>query len=300
MPPIEITSELYLFPLDMKLKGFTSFIGAWLYRGAKTVLVDPGPAATLPALIRALEELGISSLDVILLTHIHLDHAGGVGDLLKRFPDTPVVCHQSGIKHLADPQRLWEVSLKTIADTARAYGPLKPVSTALLCDAVTYKSHTILPIPTPGHAPHHVSYAIGRYLFVGEAAGVYVALPDGKFYLRPSTPPRFFFETGIRSLQNLLEISHDLCCFGHFGASPNGADLLNAHIDQLQRWKEVIQSEIEYGRREDFYERCLNRLMREDPLMAGWNQLGEDLQARERLFLTNGVRGFEGYLENQS
>jgi len=300
MPPIEITPELYLFPLDMKLKGFTSFIGAWLYRGAKTVLVDPGPAATLPALIRALEELGISSLDVILLTHIHLDHAGGVGDLLERFPDTPVVCHQSGLKHLADPQRLWEVSLKTIADTARAYGPLKPVPTALLCDALTNNRHTILPIATPGHAPHHVSYKIGRYLFLGEAAGVYIALPDGKFYLRPSTPPRFFFETSIRSLQNLLLISHDICCFGHFGAIPNGTDLLNAHVDQLQRWKEVIQSEIEYGHREDFYERCLNRLMKEDPLMAGWNQLGEDLQARERLFLTNAVRGFKGYLENDA
>ncbi len=118
---IEIAPKLSLIPLDQDIPGFGSFIGSWLYKGEKTFLVDVGPAATVPLLINALDSLGVKSLDAILLTHIHIDHAGGIGDLASRFPDTPVVCHGSGIPHLRDPSRLWQGSVKTLGDVATGY-----------------------------------------------------------------------------------------------------------------------------------------------------------------------------------
>jgi integrase len=107
MAAIEISPDLHLIPLDQKLTGFVSFIGAWLYQGDKTFLVDVGPAATIPDLLTALETLRIRKLDAILLTHIHIDHAGGIGHLAAQYPDTPIICHKSGIKHLADPSKQW-------------------------------------------------------------------------------------------------------------------------------------------------------------------------------------------------
>ena len=107
--------NLHLIPLDLDLVGFRSFIGAWLYRGPEAFfLVDPGPPAMVPHLIQALESLSVERLDFILLTHVHVDHAGGTGDLLQRFPGTPVVCHAGGIPHMADPAHLWQASLKTL------------------------------------------------------------------------------------------------------------------------------------------------------------------------------------------
>lgn len=191
---IEIAPGLSLIPLDQDIPGFGSFIGSWLYKGEKTFLVDVGPAATVPLLIRALESVGVKSLDAILLTHIHIDHAGGIGDLVSRFPDTPVVCHNSGIPHLSDPSRLWKGSVKTLGDVARSYGPIRAVPGALLRDAAQFHDHGIKCFMTPGHAPHHVSYLIGSYLFAGEAGGCYSELPDGTFCLRPATPPRFFWK----------------------------------------------------------------------------------------------------------
>jgi glyoxylase-like metal-dependent hydrolase (beta-lactamase superfamily II) len=298
MNTIEIAPKLWLIPLDQELPGFTSFIAAWLYKGDKTVLIDVGPASTVPALLKILEDMGIKKLDAILLTHIHIDHAGGIGDFVSRFPDTPVVCHNSGIKHLADPSRLWEGSLKTLGDTARAYGPIRPVPQHILQDADGFAEYGITSFLTPGHAPHHVSYLIDSYLFAGETGGVFTDLPGGMFYLRPATPPRFFLETSIQSLEVLIDIPHDLLCYGHFGATRKTPQMLKTHKRQLFEWAETIRGQMQADQGPNLLEHCTELLLRKDPLLAGWSQMSPAVWERERGFLNNSIRGFIGYLKN--
>lgn len=299
---IEITPKLYLIPLDQNLPGFASFIGAWLYKGEKTFLVDVGPSATIPDLLKALEILDIRHPDVILLTHIHIDHAGGAGDIARHFPDTPIVCHKSGIRHLADPSRLWEGSLKTLGQTARAYGPIQPVPQAQLHDAAVFREYGIEPFLTPGHAPHHVSFLSESCLFAGEAGGVFTDLSGtgafGDWYLRPATPPKFFLEMSIQSIDVLMDIPHDILCYGHFGATRHTPRILDAHKQQIFRWEDIIREQMKLGYETDLADHCIEALLKNDPLLAGWNRLQPDVRERERIFFRNSILGFVGYIKD--
>jgi len=300
MNAIRFAPNLWLIPLDLDLAGFRSFIGAWLYRGPEAAfLVDVGPTATVPRLTEALEALCVPRLDFILLTHIHIDHAGGTGDLLRRFPGTPVVCHPAGIPHMADPARLWEGSLKTLGDKAVAYGRPRGVPEPLITDAADFREHGVEALATPGHAAHHMSYRFGPYLFAGEAAGVYADLGDGTFFLRPATPPRFIYEVTLESLERLRATPHETLCYGHFGAARDAALLLQAHHHQLERWRAIISSVMEEFPETEVPKAALARLLAQDPLLRAWNRLSPEVRHRERYFLTNSVRGFAGYLSDR-
>lgn len=304
MRMLDIAPGCRLIPLDPPLAGFTDFIGAWLYRGETTAfLVDVGPASTAPALASALIDLGVRRLAGIFLTHIHIDHAGGVGDLLAHFPDTPVICHPRAMAHLADPARLWEGSLKTLGKTAEAYGPIAAVPENLLAAAEgpfdVGADAPVIPLLTPGHAPHHVSYRFGDVLFGGEAAGVFMDLGDGEIYLRPATPPRFFLETSLKSLETLLAVPHEVYCYGHYGATRRTPELLEAHRRQLHRWADLLRHETGLGDGADLVDRCIAALLANDPLMAAWDRLSSEVQERERGFLRNSVAGFAGYLKGK-
>jgi len=287
----------FFITLPPPIPGFDDFIGCWLYRGNISFIIDPGPSVTSKALARALEELNVSRLDYIFLTHIHIDHAGGVGDIAAYFPDSPIICHKAGIPHLVDPSRLWEGSVKTLGETAIAYGPIKPVSSDRLIQADQFKSDIVSPVFTPGHSPHHVSYMTEKYLFAGEAAGVFLSLDSGREYLRPATPPRFFLEISTDSIDALIEKKPLNICYGHHGIKGNAVEMLNKHRNQLLLWEKIIRKEIQ-NNSDDFLTSCFNRLLKEDPLLAGFSHMSQPVQKREQGFIINSIKGYEGYLRS--
>ena len=297
----KIADDLFLIPLTPPLIGFNHFISAWLYRGKITGLIDVGPSSTAPALLRALQELKIDQLDYILLTHIHLDHAGAIGEIAGVFSQTPIVCHPAAISHLVDPSRLWQGTKKVLGSMALDYGPIKPVAENRLLDATRFHDERITPILTPGHAAHHVSFETEKYLFAGETGGVHVPLPENRFYLRPATPPKFFLETALRSVDTLTACRAKAICYGHFGIQKDAAKMLKIHRNQLLFWEKLIKDEMDHqgNQTEDRVAACLERLLKEDPLMATFDQLPSDIQEREIYFLKNSISGYLGWLGSE-
>lgn len=293
----KMSDNLFLVSLVPPLAGFNNFIGVWVKTGNPTYIVDVGPSATVNQLKEALDELCVRELDYIFITHIHIDHAGGTGDFSRFFPKTPVICHKTAMTHLGDPSRLWEGSLKTLGDMARAYGPIAATNETLLVNAGDFVHEAVIPVMTPGHAPHHVSFWTPGCLFAGETCGVHLALPEGRQYLRPATPPKFFLETSLKSIDLLMGYAPEKICFGHHGMENDALKWLSAHKNQLLLWKDIIRNEMGGRESEDFFHLCIERLKKEDPFLKHFDLLADGEKHRETYFITNSIKGYAGYLE---
>ena len=173
-------SALYLLDLPIPLPGFDHHLSSWLLRDFKrgrNVLVDTGPSAPIPFLERSLRSLGVGRVDLVLLTHIHADHAGGTGRLLDSFPEARVLAPERGRAHLVHPARLAEGTRATLGtEMADAFGPILPVPKESLIDSGDPLLEGVTVLETPGHASHHSSYVFhadcGTVLFPGDAAGI--------------------------------------------------------------------------------------------------------------------------------
>ncbi|MBU1397958.1 MAG: MBL fold metallo-hydrolase [Proteobacteria bacterium] len=290
------TDNLSLITLPPVAPGFQNFIGVWLYKGEKTFIVDVGTSSTSDALMQAIGETGAKHLDYIFLTHIHVDHAGAIGEISGHFPDTPVICHKDGMPHLADPGRLWEGTKKTLGSIATAYGPIKPVPPDRLVDASAFNDGPVIPVITPGHSLHHISYVFRDYLFAGEAGGVCYPLRSGREYMRPATPPKFFLDIAIDSIDDLISKRPEKICYGHLGLKEDAVKMLNQHKEQLYFWENFIRNEITGLGKDDPVSRCMRLLLEKDPLLAGFADMEEDVQEREKIFLLNSIKGFAGWI----
>ena len=293
----QVRENLYLIDIDQALEGFRKFISAWLYRiDGATVLVDPGPASTIPYLVEQLKQAGVNKIDHILLTHIHLDHAGGTGHLQQHFPGAKINCHPKGIPHMVAPQKLWEESKKVLGKVAEAYGEMAPVpeSNISYSEAIDVGALTVEVVETPGHAAHHVSYRMGDILFAGEVCGVYVPLENG-FYVRPATPPPFQHRIFRDSIAKAAALDVSFICLGHYGCRQDATALFERARRQLDSWVDTVERHFSKGS-DPFEETVLADLIATDPDMSGWQSLPKDIQARERHFCFNSIRGIRGYL----
>lgn len=297
-----LVPRLYQIVLTPPIRGFENFIAAWLVKGTDAVyLVDVGPAVTLNQLTDALGKLGVDRLDYICLTHIHIDHAGAIGHLSRQFADTPVICHPKGAPHIVDPERLWQGTVKTLGETARIYGRMLPVDASRIATESDLAAAPFELLDTPGHSPHHYAFAAADCLFAGEAGGVCLPLGSGEPYLRPATPPRFFLETSLASIDRIMAAAPQTICYGHFGLQDDGPRMLARHRDQLLFWEKVLGAAMSEGnaRSKDDYEGLVDLMLRKDPNLKGFGQLTPDVQERERGFLLNSVKGFAGYFADR-
>ncbi len=296
----KLTDNLYIVALKQNLPGFDRFVNSLVYKGEKTFLIDVGTLASMPILLKSLEQLEVNSIDAILLTHIHIDHAGGTGELVKHFPHSPVVVHRSGLKHLISPEKLWQGSLKTLGAMAEAYGEIVPVPENNLIDVAEFSEFGITPIMTPGHAPHHVSYLHEDMLYAGEVAGVFFDKGGEDFYLRPATPPRFFMETFLGSIDRVAETEHRRACFGHFGMSKNPKEVYGRAKEQIELWAEIIHSVMDRQDSPNFIENTTELLLAKDYMLKDIQDFGEGFVIRERGFMKNSILGFLEFFNSGS
>ena len=281
-----------LIEIKQDMPGFNPFFGSWVCRDDLNFLVDVGPANTANRLIDSLVSLGLDSVDYVLLTHIHIDHGGALADLLDYYPMAKAICHEKGIRHLVDPSNLWAGSLSVLRDLAKIYGPPKPVAKEKVIPHPECNLKDLMVIETPGHALHHLSYSYKGRLFVGEAAGNYFTV-NGLDYLRPATPPRFFLDLFLKSIDRLIALEDQPIRYAHFGEAANSHRMLNISRDQLIRWEAIIGELVgQGGNSEDIIRSCIDLLLKKDPNLAAFSIMDPDIQARERFFMANGVRGF--------
>ncbi|MGD8441847.1 MAG: MBL fold metallo-hydrolase [Desulfobacterales bacterium] len=290
-------NDCKLIEIKQKLPGFNKFIGAWFYSGDINFVVDVGPANSVFRLIEVLTEMKVETVDYVFLTHIHIDHAGGLARFLAHFPMAKVICHEKGIKHLVDPEKLWEGSAKVLGEIAELYGRLSPVEENYFISQHNAPNKDIVVIETPGHAPHHLSFVYNGYLFVGEAGGNYLNV-RGKDYLRPATPTRFHLTTFLNSIETLSQLEDMQICYAHFGKADSSHEMLKRIRDQILNWEKIICRE-RSSDANDLMERCVKRLLSEDPELNAFQHLKSMVQKRELFFIQNSIRGYLQYLENR-
>jgi len=284
-----------LIEIKQDFKGFNAFFGSWLCQDEHTFVVDVGPANTAGRLIDSLASMGVEKVEYVLLTHIHIDHAGGLADLLEYYPMARVVCHEKAAKYLADPSKLWEGSLEVLGEIARLYGPPRPVPGEKVIPHTHTALEDLIVMETPGHAAHHLSFSYKNRLFVGEASGNYFVVA-GKEYLRPATPPRFFLDVCLRSIDTLLALEDQPICFAHFGRAESSHRLLRMFRNQLMKWKEIIGEQMKKDDA-DLVKRCTETLLEKDPCLMAFDKMDPETQGRERRFMANAIMGFVGFLQ---
>ncbi|MFL5830672.1 MAG: MBL fold metallo-hydrolase [Solirubrobacteraceae bacterium] len=219
--------------IDVKHLGRERVIGCWQ---VDDVLIDPGPGSCLPTL---LEALGDERPRALLLTHIHLDHAGASGSLVERWPDLEVYVHERGAPHMLDPARLLESARRLYGeDMDRLWGEFLPVPESSL--HILRGGETLFDrfevAYTPGHASHHVSFRYGDTAFVGDVGGVRI-IPEAIAF-PPTPPPDIDVEAWHESLELIRSWAPKRLAMTHFGASEDVGAQLDEVGTRLNDWAE--------------------------------------------------------------
>jgi glyoxylase-like metal-dependent hydrolase (beta-lactamase superfamily II) len=246
--PTEVTPLGHeVFQIDTRMAGYDGITAGYLIRGDRPCLVETGTAPSAPVVRDALAALGIGPADLatVVVTHIHLDHAGGAGDIAAMFPAAQIAVHQRGARHLADPSRLMAGARMVYgAALERLFGVLAPVpaerivalddtGTVDLGGGRRLDSHY-----SPGHAKHHVGLldsATGD-LYVGDAAGVY--MPDTGD-IRPATPPPDFdLAAALASVRSFAALRPARLLFSHYGPVDQVSETLDRSAEEINVWVE--------------------------------------------------------------
>jgi glyoxylase-like metal-dependent hydrolase (beta-lactamase superfamily II) len=249
--PIHDVAELItdlgheVYQIDTRMAGYQGITAGYLIRGDRPCLVETGTAPSAPVVRDALAALGVGpeELATIVVTHIHLDHAGGTGDIAKLFPSAEVVVHELGARHLADPSRLMASARLVYGDELDAlFGTLAPTPAARirtvertgvvdLGSGRRLESHY-----SPGHAKHHVGLvdSVSGDLYVGDAAGIYIQETGD---MRPGTPPPDFdLETALGSLRTFAALQPTRLLFSHFGPVTAVDEALERSAAEISVW----------------------------------------------------------------
>jgi glyoxylase-like metal-dependent hydrolase (beta-lactamase superfamily II) len=231
--------------IDLHWTGRPQSIAALLIESAGTrAVIDPGPASTLDSLRSALKARGLDfeSLDYLLLTHIHLDHAGATGAMVRENPRLEVYVHEVGAAHMVDPSRLLASAGRLYGgDLKPLYGDCLPVPPERLRSLDGGEKLKVGEVQlevfyTPGHASHHVAYwdAASRTAFVGDTAGIRV---QGNSFLLPATPPPDIdLELWNRSLDLIASWQPQRIFLTHFGYIENPSEHIRLYREQLRKW----------------------------------------------------------------
>lgn len=278
--------------IDTEMFDTEGFTAAYLFRSDKNLLIDAGLYQDGQTVELALEEAGISpgTLDYIAISHLHLDHAGGVTYLAEKFPEARILCHEITADYLTDSNKLRELfrsGQKAMSQFSEQYGEanaLKENRINILRDGdlIDLGSRQIRVLEAPGHAPHQIC-------FYDEANQALHLVDEGcarmNEILYPTTPPPDFnLEKTLTSLDRFIDLKPDKLLYSHFGYSNNAVDNLKEHYGILQDWVATVKQ--------------LSKEDSDPAVLTGQviEELGEDIPDFYQPIIERDVRGVFQYL----
>lgn len=296
-----------LWLLDTLFQGEPGVIASYLLTGADGLaLVDVGSAVTLDTLLASIRATGHQPEEIkhILLTHIHLDHAGATGPLLRHTPDARVYVHHIGAPHLINPEKLIVSASRIYGEhMQRLWGEMLPVPEdriTLLDEGVEARvgDRTLRALYTPGHAIHHVAFHDAAHgdIFPGDVAGV--RLEDIDYVRPPTPPPDLNLEDWSASIERLRELRPQMLYLPHFGPTPGSDQHFTELRNRLYAWGEIVARGMRQG--EGDQQLAADLAAVSDPEVAevaSANDAGTTIDAVARYELaTNYLMSAQGYM----
>jgi len=254
--------------LDLDFRDTEGLVAAYLVPGEQGWnLIETGPSTCREALLGGISRAGVSPGEVhrVFVTHIHLDHAGGMGAVVESFPNATFYAHELGVPHLVDPSRLVASARRAWGAAADPlWGTIIPVPTSRIValrggERFPVQGGELSVLATPGHAKHHLAFFDSgvRAVFTGDGAGVRL---EHSAHLRPAVPPPDLdLEQLFSSLETMRRTDPRLVLFSHFGPSPDGAADLVRYRTIVEQWRDVALAAARERPEVDFISERLRR-----------------------------------------
>ena len=250
MEPVITKFENNIYQIDVLMENKEGRLACYYIDSKDPILIEVGPSNSFPYLIAALESLGIDKIKRSAITHLHLDHVGGIGHVVNKYKDHFVYIHDLGIKHLPNPERLWRAVADIYTEDwlVKNWGEILPTpidNIKSLNDGYEFnldKNRNLKALYSPGHAKHHFTfydYESGT-IFMGDTLGL--IYPHGDFVQPNLPPPDFNKDTLFKTLDSIYSLDLKQLAIAHFGLHTNPYELIENAYQSINDWIKFIEN----------------------------------------------------------
>lgn len=242
-------AESYL--TDIRMFQQEGFGAIYLIDDDRKAIVETGTSHEVDRLLAAVKSFGLTpaDIDALIVSHIHLDHAGGAGFLLPSMPNAKVYVHERGYKHLVDPTRLVASALSALGPEAEYFGTMRPIPADRLVsvhDGLTLDlgKHELLFLDSPGHAPHELTILdrLNGCVYTGDAAGLY--FPGDEILMPVAPAPAFDLEKNLQTFERLLRLEPRTLLFSHYGPHTKPKEAIERMMTLYPAWSRIVKERL--------------------------------------------------------